>query len=164
VAGQIWSLVFGRKTGLVQEGGAHDAAEESEGGSAARRPDVSIREFLDESGALSIPEKIVVIGRYMVEHESSSDFTRDDIKSRFASARETVPANLSRDLGRAIEYGWAAEDPAKPGRFYVTRKGEDALRGRFSSDARKSGSQRRRASRKSKGASGAGDRDEQLNA
>jgi hypothetical protein len=91
---------------------------------------LSLREYLDSVDARSNPEKIAAFGSYLRDHAGQEDFTRDDIKPSFRSAGETLPANLPRDFGSAAQNGWIAEDPAKAGRFYVTRKGEEAVKRR----------------------------------
>jgi hypothetical protein len=95
-----------------------------------QRPRLSLREYLDSVDARSNPEKITAFGSYLRGHAGQEDFTREDIKASFRSAGETLPANLPRDFGSAAQNGWIAEDPAKGGRFYVTRKGEEAVKRR----------------------------------
>lgn len=88
---------------------------------------LSIREFLEEAGGSSFHEKIAAIGRYMRDHEAQQDFSRDDVKVRFRSAGEAMPGNFPRDFQKALQAGWIAEDPQNRGRFYVTRRGDDAI-------------------------------------
>jgi hypothetical protein len=96
------------------------------------RARLSLREVLDEANATSNAEKIVVIGSYVTGHENAADFSRDDAKNRFKAAGESSPANIHRDFAAAIQNGWIAEDPKKPGRFYVTQKGHTAIAQKFS--------------------------------
>lgn len=92
---------------------------------------MSLREFLDEVKATRKPDQIVAIGQYMALHEKRDTFTRDDIKTRFQSAREPLPANFPRDFGVAITKGMIAEDHSQHGVFYVTRTGARAVEQRF---------------------------------
>lgn len=92
---------------------------------------VSLREFLDEAKATTKPDQIVAIGQYMSVHEGKDVFTRDEIKSRFQSARERLPSNFPRDFGTAIAKGLIAEDHAEGGKYYVTKKGIQAVERRF---------------------------------
>ena len=99
---------------------------------AVQRPQlVSVREFLEESGARSIPAKIAAIGRYLRDQESHHDFSRDEIRLRFRSAGEAMPANFHRDFQKAVTAGWIGEDPQSRGRFYVTRRGDEAIDRKF---------------------------------
>jgi hypothetical protein len=101
--------------------------------SAVTRPGqpVSIREFLEETAGKTIHAKITVVGRFMRDHENQSDFSREDIKSRFRSAGEVMPANFPRDFQKALQAGWIGEDPQNRGRYYVTRRGDEAIEQRF---------------------------------
>ncbi len=92
---------------------------------------VSLREFLDDSKATTKPDQIVTIGHYMAVHEGKDTFSRDEIKVRFQAARERLPANMPRDFSTAISKGMIAQDHAKSGQYYVTKKGVQALERRF---------------------------------
>jgi hypothetical protein len=114
------------------------------------QPALSLREFLDEAEAKSNPEKIVAISQYLIEFEGKSDVGRDDIKACFRTAGEPAPANYPRDFAIAIQNGWIAEDKNNTGRYYVTRRGQDAISQKFSIDVRRSAGRsggRRRARR-----------------
>ncbi|QBR70409.1 hypothetical protein CU048_02975 [Beijerinckiaceae bacterium] len=97
----------------------------------------SLREFLDESQATRNPDKITAIAEYLIAHEGTESFTRDDIKGRFRTAGEAAPANFPRDFTWAVKNGWIAEDPKSPGSFYVTKKGRTAIENKFSDEVRK---------------------------
>lgn len=109
-----------------------------ESSQALRGPDqqndvqpLSLREVLEESGARTIPEKIVVIGAYLRDQHAEGSFTREDNKGKFRTAGEPAPANYPRDFSKAIHAGWIAEDHQNPGQFYVTRRGDEILSKRF---------------------------------
>lgn len=104
---------------------------------------LSLREYLDDVGAVRYPDKIVAIGRYMTDHEQRDTFTREDIKSRFKSAGEAQPGNFARDFSVTLKSGWIAEDNAASGTFYVTKKGTDVIAGGFAAELRKSTKTRR---------------------
>jgi hypothetical protein len=74
---------------------------------------LSLREHLDKIGASKKPEQITAIAHYICEIEDQADFGRDDIRSRFITAREPPPANFGRD-------------------FNVTAKGAQAVNSNFS--------------------------------
>jgi hypothetical protein len=92
---------------------------------------LSLREFLEDSGAKNNPAKIVVMGRFLRDLEGQSDFSREEIKARFRSAGEPLPGNLPRDFTAAIASAWIAEDPSNVGRYYVTRKGDESAEKNF---------------------------------
>lgn len=115
----------------------------------ASRPALSLREFLDDRQAQRKPDQIATIASFICDHEGAPDFARDEIKERFASAREPLPANFPRDFTWTIKNGWIAEAHGKPGRFYLTAKGAHAVAARFSNDVKKTtaikrGNKRRR--------------------
>jgi hypothetical protein len=132
---------------VTVHGSTPKSAPGSSGEGASR---TSLREYLDETQATRNPDKITAMGQYLLLHENVGEFTRDDIKGRFRTAGEVPPANFPRDFSWAVKNGWIAEDPKKPGAFYVTQKGRVAIEGRFSDGVKKSTSQpsARRRSRK----------------
>jgi hypothetical protein len=105
---------------------------------------LSLREFMLESGAKTYPSKIVVTGRYLRDHESRADFSRDEIRDRFRSAGEPPASNLPRDFTAAVGAGWIAEDHENRGRYYVTRKGDEAADRQFEGGAPSTKARRKR--------------------
>jgi hypothetical protein len=99
-------------------------------------PRQSLREFLSEHGTKRIPEKIVAIGEYLTTN-GAADFSKNDVLTQFRIAREAMPGNFGRDFNWAIATGWIAEDAGTPGRFYVTKSGEQAVDRNFSSEVTK---------------------------
>ena len=102
--------------------------------SEVRNPDtvsLSLREYLDKIGASKKPEQITTIAHYVCEIEGQSDFSRDDIRSRFITAREPPPGNFGRDFALALKNGWIAELHGKKNRYYVTAKGTQAISNNF---------------------------------
>lgn len=91
-------------------------------------PRLSLREFLDSTGAKSNPEKIAIFAMYLRDHAGQELVTKDEVRTCFRSAGEPLPGNYSRDFQLAVQSGWIAEDHGKPGQYYVTRKGDDAVR------------------------------------
>jgi len=67
----------------------------------------------------------------MEKHEGKETFVREDIKARFQSARERLPANFPRDFSVAIGKGLIAEDHTNGGYYYVTKKGVQAVERQF---------------------------------
>lgn len=94
---------------------------------------LSLREFLDKIGAIKKPDQITTIAQYIIDYEKQEDFDREDIRSRFLTAREPLPGNFARDFALAQKNGWLAEVHGKKNRFYVTTKGIQAINNGFSS-------------------------------
>lgn len=128
VALQIVQIIMGGElTNLAPEPGTR--AETRPLGSIS----LSLREYLDKVGALKKPDQITTIAHYICEFEALDDFGRDDIRSRFLTAREPLPGNFGRDFGVALKTGWIAEVHGKKNRFYVTAKGTQAISNNFAS-------------------------------
>jgi hypothetical protein len=121
---------------VVMGGGAPVVVPQSTGARPdARPPDgvsLSLREHLDKIGASKKPEQITTIAQYVCEIEGQADFSRDDIRSRFITAREPSPGNFGRDFVVALRNGWIAEVHGKKNRYYVTAKGAQAINNNFS--------------------------------
>jgi hypothetical protein len=122
---------------VVMGGGAPTITSPSSAGSKAdtRSGDgvsLSLREYLDKIGASKKPDQITTIAHYICDYEGQQDFSRDDIRSRFLTAREPPPANFGRDFAGALKNGWIAEVHGKKNRFYVTAKGTQAINANFS--------------------------------
>jgi hypothetical protein len=107
------------------------------------------REALDVSGAKTNPEKIVALGKYVMQ-DGTDTFKVEDVKTQFRRARETPPGNFSRDLGVALREGWLAETDKD--HYYVTNKIEGIFDGGFKfPKSAGSGGRARSASKASKG-------------
>jgi hypothetical protein len=94
-------------------------------------PRLSLREFLESSGAKRSAERILAVGHFLSEQEGKDQFGLSEVRQGFQAAREELPSNPPRDLQMVAKKGWIAEVPGNRGQFYVTRKGEEALRSRF---------------------------------
>jgi hypothetical protein len=99
---------------------------------AAEGASLSLREYLDEIGAKKKSDQITTIAQFVCEIEGQGDFSREDIRSRFITAREPPPANFGRDFAVAEKNGWVAEVHGKKNRYYVTQKGAQAIKNNFS--------------------------------
>lgn len=111
---------------LGARGDAIPAASTQVSERSAFNPAKSLREFLTETAPTTHNERIVTIGLYFHECKSKDTFSKDDIEAGFRSARELLPKNLSRDLGRTIGVGWI-EDAGEKGRYHVTNTGKKAV-------------------------------------
>jgi hypothetical protein len=122
---QIVQVVMGGGASAAMPSGAHTNAR------TADRASLSLREYLDEIGAKKKPDQITTIAQFVCEIEGQGDFSREDIRSRFSTAREPPPANFGRDFAVAERNGWVAEVHGKKGRYYVTAKGAQAIKNNF---------------------------------
>jgi hypothetical protein len=130
VALQVMNVVLG--TGFNQPGVAHTPLHRPVGDVPEASLPLSLREFLDKIGASKKPDQITTIAQYIIDHEKQEDFGREDIRSRFLTAREPLPGNFGRDFAVALKNGWLAEVHGKKNRFYVTTKGIQAINNNFS--------------------------------
>lgn len=87
----------------------------------------SAREALDLSGARTNAEKIVALASYVLQ-DGGETFKIEDVKTQFRRARETAPANFSRDLSAAAQAGWVAQGDGEV--YYITNK----IQGMFDGD------------------------------
>lgn len=113
---------------------------------------LSLREFLDSVEAKRNPDKILAIGRYLLDQRGDETFGSDDVKKQFRAAGEPVPANFGRDFRWTITNAWIAEVHEEKGQYYVTESGNHALEQKFSPDVKKrTGVERGRRRRKRAG-------------
>ena len=128
VALEIISAMLGGRAPVLDSKEAREA-DGSNKDSALGKP-ISIREYLIESKAKTNKEKIVVIGNYLCTHDKKEDFSMEDMRNGFRSAREALPKNISRDFGKVCEEGWAHEAGTK-GKFYITITGLNVIERKF---------------------------------
>lgn len=95
------------------------------------RPELSIREFLNEHDPKRSPDKITAIGVYLKDYNNVDAFGRAELETAFQGAAESIPANLPRDLAWAVKSGWIATKPGAKGQYYVTHSGRQAVLQKF---------------------------------
>jgi len=116
---------LGRADGTGARGGRDSSASTGrKSGNAVG----SAREALDLSGAKTNPEKIVALGEYVLQ-DGGETFKVEDVKAQFRRARETAPANFSRDLSVAVQAGWIAQGEGDE--YYTTNKIQGIFDGGF---------------------------------
>jgi len=86
----------------------------------------SPREAIMETGAKTNAQKIVVLGSYILERDSTDEFSSGELKSLFLKAGEPAPRNLSRDVRDAVRAGYIAESFDKSDSYIVTNTGRKA--------------------------------------
>lgn len=129
--------------------GTHRHTPSDAGASDGINTQMTIGEFIDECDAKRNPEKITAIGYYLEVRLGQGSFTRDEVKSQFRPAGETLPGNYSRDFNDAIAQRWIAEDPDAKGRYYVSNTGKAAIAEKFSKPIRRAPTRRKKAATKS---------------
>ena len=95
---------------------------------------VSPVELIKEKKPTSNVEKITLFAYYRDRHEGASRFARDDLRSYFAKAHETMPGNFDRDFVEAVRRGWIHEDGAES---YITSKGIEVVEAAFPTEPSK---------------------------
>ena len=136
-------VTLGASAGAGAEGpGAAAAATARQSGNAVG----SAREALDLSGAKTNPEKIVALGKYVAQ-DGGDTFKVEDVKAQFRRARETAPANFSRDLSAAVQAGWIAQGDGDE--YYITNKIQGIFDGDFKFPKVSNGGGRSRGASKS---------------
>ena len=96
--------------------------------------DLSVREFLDQTDAKRVPDKITAMAVFLRDVRKQSHFQRADMVEQFQAAHERVPKNLSRDIAWAAKAGWIAPKVGTNDTYYVTKSGGDAVAARFSKE------------------------------
>jgi hypothetical protein len=133
----------------IAMGGGQQAQRQQQ--EVARSGDrVALREYINQVEATRNPDKILAIGKYLVQYRGQKSFTSTDVKAQFRAAAEAIPGNFPRDFRWAVTNGWIAEDPATPGEYYITSSGEAALSARFSGDVKKKTGQSKLGGRRRK--------------
>jgi hypothetical protein len=107
----------------------------------------SAREALDLSGAKTNPEKIVALGEYVLQ-DGGETFKVEDVKTQFRRARETAPANFSRDLSAAVQAGWIAQGDGDE--YYITNRIQGIFDGNFEFPKTGSGGKTRSSTKSTK--------------
>jgi len=111
-----------------------------------------VGEYLSDVGAKRNPDKITAIAAYLKQHRGIDRFSKEDLKSEFPNAGESVPANFPRDFNWTVGVKWIAVDAsAGKNQHYITGTGLKAVEDSFSAEVQKASRQaagRRRSARK----------------
>lgn len=87
----------------------------------------SPREAIIESGAKTNTQKIVVLGRYIIERDATDEFGSNELKALFLKAGEPAPRNLARDMREAVRAGYITSSLDKSDAYIVTNTGYAAI-------------------------------------
>ena len=95
---------------------------------------VSVREFMEQYSPGRLPDKLACFGLYLREHRNQKEFSREDLIGLFQEAAEPVPKNLTRDIRWTQQIAWVAPALSNPNLYYLTTKGETAVRAKFTKE------------------------------
>jgi hypothetical protein len=151
------SLLGMRLSGIAFEGQrkapvSTHAAGEQLGEPASTRP-MSPVELIQQKQPTTNAQKIALFAYYREKVEGLARFSRSDLESYFAKAKQPPPGNYGRDFQQAVSLGWIYEDGNDS---YLTTKGLEAVEAGFAGKAQPRGSAvkkrsvRKRVSSKSK--------------
>lgn len=91
----------------------------------------SPREAIIESGAKTNAQKIVVLGKYIIERDNTDEFGSNELKALFLKAGEPAPRNLARDVRDAVRAGYITGSLDKSDAYIVTNTGHRAISDSF---------------------------------
>jgi hypothetical protein len=86
-------------------------------------------EALNEIGWEQMTEKILLLGAWHEARGGETPWQKAEIKSAFEQAREKLPGNLSRDIGKAVTSGWVNLATARS--YTITRTGWNKIGAAF---------------------------------
>jgi hypothetical protein len=93
--------------------------------------DLTLGEFLVETGAKTFPQKICATGYYLIKFQGAESFNREDVKTVLMNAHEDMPSNFARDWKEAAASNLIVAKQGEGGQFYVPRTGRVAVESRF---------------------------------
>ncbi|GAB2574422.1 hypothetical protein GCM10009593_10810 [Microlunatus antarcticus] len=91
--------------------------------------DITLGEFVEDSGAKTFPQKICVTGYFLWKKQGRDTFTRDDVRNALIAAHEDMPGNFGRDWLTAASTKLIASNDNKA--FSITRTGRVAVESNF---------------------------------
>ncbi|MCW2745853.1 MAG: hypothetical protein JWM48_2403 [Mycobacterium sp.] len=123
-------------------------------GGAAWDSELTLGEFLVETGASSFPQKICAAGYYLIKIKGAESFDREDIKAALVQSHEDLPANYSRDFGVAASSSLIAQKPGESGQYFVPTTGRKAVESHFQEVPKRRVKSTRKAATNAKGEKG----------
>lgn len=90
----------------------------------------TVREFLNDISPSTNVEMITAIGYFLWKKDGKETFSTEDIKSGYKSARESLPGNISRDMGKVVKAGWAGKGSHSQ-EYFITNTGAKAVESSF---------------------------------
>jgi hypothetical protein len=122
------------------------------GTTTAVDPELSLREALEASQARSIPEKITAAANFLRDYRHVAAVSADQLRSGLEEAGESPPGNFPRDLSHAVRAGWLAPKAGSSGLYYLTTKGEGAVKSNCPQSVSEAGARARKVRTKPKAA------------
>lgn len=114
--------------------------------------DLTLGEFISETGASTFQQKICAAGYYLMNSQGRPSFTRDEIRTALANAHEDMPGNYARDFAGAAAAHLIAPKDGEAGQYIIPRTGRTAVTSNFQEVPRRKA---RKASKKSVAKAGA---------
>lgn len=112
-------------------GGGGGSTPSGGGGTGLWDPELTLGEFLAETGASTFPQKISAAGYYLMKIQEAESFDRDSIRSALVEAHEDLPGNFSRDFANAASANLIAQKPGENGKYFVPTTGRKAVESKF---------------------------------
>lgn len=106
--------------------GVRDAAG-TERTSVDGEPEKSIAEYMSALGVSNNPQRLAAIALYHRDVLSKGRIHKDDFPKWFEKAGRSAPANLSRDLKKAVKRNLVAESESEEDHYYPTNGAEETL-------------------------------------
>jgi hypothetical protein len=116
-----------QRVGIAASSAASAVSSPAPGPSDIRRP-MSIVELMQDKQPATNPQKIALFAYYRERYENQGRFSRADLKTYFAKAKEPPPKNYDRDFNVASRQGWVHEDGQES---YLTSKGLEQVEAGF---------------------------------
>jgi hypothetical protein len=110
--------------------------------------DLTLGEFIVETGAKTFQQKICAAGYYLMNFQNAESFSREDVRAALAGAHEDMPGNFSRDFNSAASSHLIAANQGEAGQFIVPRTGRTAVESSFQDIPRRRSA--RRATKKAR--------------
>lgn len=118
------------------------------------KPKTSPREALNDSGAKTNPQKIAVLGHYLMNRDKVETFSSAEVRETLKKSGEPLPANFSRDINEAVKLGYIYEDDNDKDRYWITESGNLKIREGFGENNETSKVKKNKKKRKSGGTNG----------
>ncbi len=134
----VIALLFGAAPGRGTGGGDGAAGGRGGGGGGGGEvgawqwdEDLTLGEFISETGASTFQQKICAAGYYLMNSQGRPSFTRDEIRTALANAHEDMPGNYARDFGGAAAAHLIAPKDGEVGQYIIPRTGRTAVTSKF---------------------------------
>jgi hypothetical protein len=104
-------------------------------------------EVIEQKAPATNAQRLAVFAYYREKVEGIARFSKDDLRTYFAKAKQPPPGNFDRDYQLAVSLGWTYNDGADS---YLTSKGLEAVEAGFGGKRQPPTSKKSKAKRKNK--------------